>query len=119
MSVVIFVIDLSHSISKNKGGIHILSIMHLLTSLMYLASLGATSAVAPQKFADLPYDDSNHLVGHWVMFREASSEKNLCRDEVFLNPNNWLHRGAVSNLFNLAYLTKEDYDLVIENEIGK
>lgn len=53
------------------------------------------------------------------MFKEALSDTNLCRDEVFVDPTNWLHRKDVVDLFHLAYLTEDDYNLVVQNEIGK
>ena len=68
---------------------------------------------------DLPYDTENRLLGNWIVFKEAFSDTNVCRDELFTDPKNWLHRDDVVDLFNLAYLTENDYDLVIQNRIGE
>jgi hypothetical protein len=91
----------------------------ILTSLFSLSCLSAAAALAPQNFADLPFDDENRLVGNWVLFKKANSDTNLCQDEVFLNPNNWLHGDTVNGLFNFAHMTEQDYQLVIQNEIGE
>ena len=84
-----------------------------------MASLSTfATAFIPQNFVQLPYDNENRLIGNWIMFKEAFSDTNVCRDEIFSDPENWLHRKDVVDLFNLAYLTEDDYNMVIQNQIG-
>ena len=70
------------------------------------------------KFSDLPYDSNDRLIGQWVLFKNSDSSS-VCHDDIFSDSTNWLHHRDVEDIFSIAHLTNDDFELLVQNEIGK
>ena len=93
----------------------------MLSLLLIINILSLTNSISITNLIDLPYDENDHLIDNWIMYKRVVGDENdeVCQDDVFLRSSNWLHHKDVEDLFHVGYLSDDDYKTLVDDDSGK